>query len=328
MKKKISKILLKITAFALCTVLIFCASASLFFFSVTKDTHLDESKFARTQNIAVNIYDTTNTPLDKSEFFSEKRYVTLNELPAFVPQAFIATEDRRFYSHHGIDLKRMASASLKNLKNKKFSQGASTITQQLIKNTHLSQEKTLTRKLKEIKLSFALEQKLSKDEILEEYLNSIYFGNGAYGIESASKKYFNKEAKDLTLGESAMLAGIIKAPTYYDPINKNEASEKRKKIVLTLMKNQGYITEEEYQKNANSHENIVKNTSKTPNLYKKQIISEICNNLKITENQLKNLKIDVKTSIDKSLDKKINNLINQDKYSLFGTDNYEVSSAV
>ena len=327
MKKKIFKSFLKINCFILCTFLALCVSLSVYFFTATKDTKLDMSKFIDATNTSINIYDTNEKYIESSTVFDDNNYVKISELNDYTINAFIATEDRRFYSHHGIDLKRMISAGLNNLKNRKFSQGASTISQQLIKNTHLTQEKTMSRKLKEIKLAIELEHHLSKDEILEQYLNSIYFGNGAYGIENASKTYFNKSARDLTINESALLAGIIKAPSNYDPINKNQASEKRKKTVLKLMQNQGFISEEDYTKNANCSANIVKNSVKNVNLYKKMIISEICKNLNISENQMKNTSIDIITSIDKNANEKISNILQSEKYNINGTDNNQISSA-
>ncbi len=328
MKRKKTKIFLKISAFILCTFFTAFIGLCALFLVTTKDTFLDTSKFVKAISNKIEIYDRNNNKVDTSEIFNSNGYVKLTDLPAYTPAAFIATEDKRFYKHHGIDAKRMISAGINNIKNKKFSQGASTITQQLIKNTHLSQEKTMTRKMKEIKLAYSLENTLSKDEILEQYLNTIYFGNGAYGIENASKTYFGKSAKNLTIGESAMLAGIIKAPTYYDPIHKNKASEKRKKTVLKLMQNQGYISEEDCEKNAKTTENIVKNTSKTAKTYNKLLIYEICNALKVNENQLKNMNITIKTSADLALCETLSSLLKNSKYSLNGESNNPLSSAV
>ncbi len=164
-------------------------------------------------------------------------------------KAFVAIEDKRFYEHNGVDYRSMARAIKNNLLNLSIKEGASTISQQLIKNTHLSSEKTLKRKLSEVKLAKELEKNYSKDEILEMYLNTIYFGNNCYGITTAAKSYFNKATNELNLNESAMLAGLIKAPSLYSPNKNIEKCNKRKNVVLKEMYNQGYINKEEYDKN-------------------------------------------------------------------------------
>ena len=148
-------------------------------------------------------------------------------------------------SHEGVDIKRIFGALLADLKAGYFKEGASTITQQLIKNSHLTSEKTLPRKLQEAVLAYQLEQMHEKDEILEMYLNYINFGNRAYGIESAAQTYFNKGAAELTLAEAALLAGVIKSPSQYAPHIKPENAVKRRNLVLGLMCEYGYITEEE-----------------------------------------------------------------------------------
>lgn len=274
----------------------------------TKDAKLDMSLFSSSKNaVAFSVCDEENNNVDLA-IFGDKQ-LDISTLPSHVKNAFIAVEDKRFYSHSGVDYKRMAGALLKNIKSRKFSEGASTITQQLIKNTHLSREKTVTRKMKEIKLAIKAEKVFSKDKILEEYLNTIYFGNGAYGIENASELYFSKPAKDLSIAESATLAGVINAPRIYDPISSQERCKERRNLVLKLMQNQNYISLEEYEKNAKTPINIVKNDIKTLKYAKKCIIQEACDALNVTENQLKNMHINIKCSIDFSLQKDIDNLL-------------------
>lgn len=274
----------------------------------TKDAELDMSLFSSSKNaVAFSVCDEENNNVDLA-IFGDKQ-LDISTLPSHVKNAFIAVEDKRFYSHSGVDYKRMAGALLKNIKSRKFSEGASTITQQLIKNTHLSREKTVTRKMKEIKLAIKAEKVFSKDKILEEYLNTIYFGNGAYGIENASELYFSKPAKDLSIAESATLAGVINAPRIYDPISSQERCKERRNLVLKLMQNQNYISFEEYEKNAKTPINIVKNNIKTLKYAKKCIIQETCDALNVTENQLKNMHINIKCSIDFSLQKDIDNLL-------------------
>jgi penicillin-binding protein 1A len=181
-----------------------------------------------------------------AEFFSEKRYpVKLAEVPDRVRKAFLAAEDASFYRHHGIDPVSIARATYKNLQSGNAKQGASTITQQVVKNLLLTPEKSLVRKGKEAILSYRLERRFSKDEIFEIYLNQIFFGNGAYGIKAAGKIYFHKELADLTIAEAAMLAGLPKAPSSYSPLRSRERARQRQITVLTQMRDAGFITPEE-----------------------------------------------------------------------------------
>jgi penicillin-binding protein 1A len=181
-----------------------------------------------------------------AEFFSEKRYpVKLAEVPDRVRKAFLAAEDASFYSHHGIDPVSIARAVYKNLQSGNTKQGASTITQQVVKNLLLTPEKSLVRKGKEAILSYRLERRFSKDEIFEIYLNQIFFGNGAYGIKAASRIYFHKELPELTVAEAAMLAGLPKAPSSYSPLRSMERAKQRQSTVLVQMREAGFISQEE-----------------------------------------------------------------------------------
>ena len=167
--------------------------------------------------------------------------VGIDVLPDHVKNAFLAAEDARFYSHPGFDLIRIAGAALHDLRAGSYVEGASTITQQLIKLTHLSSEKTLNRKVDEAILSYRLEQLLTKDEILACYLNRVYFGGGYYGIEAAAQGYFGVHASELTLAESALLAGVLKSPATYAPHLRPEASLGRRGVILDLMIEYGMI---------------------------------------------------------------------------------------
>jgi len=166
---------------------------------------------------------------------------TLKELPRYVPQAFIAIEDRRFYSHLGIDPMGIMRATVANVLHRGVAQGGSTITQQLAKNLFLTQERTLTRKVQEAVLALWLERKFSKNEILDLYLNRVYFGAGAYGIEAAAQRYFNKHARTLSLAEAAMLAGLVKSPSRLAPTRNPGGAERRAQIVLGAMADEGFI---------------------------------------------------------------------------------------
>jgi penicillin-binding protein 1A len=161
--------------------------------------------------------------------------VPLSELPDYVPSAFVAIEDRRFYSHHGVDPLGIARALVADVIRRGASQGGSTITQQLAKNLFLTQERTVTRKLQEIVLALWLEHKFTKAQILELYLNRVYFGSGAYGIEAAAQRYFGKSARQLTLPEAAMLAGLVQAPSRLAPNHNPDGAKRRAAIVIADM---------------------------------------------------------------------------------------------
>lgn len=175
---------------------------------------------------------------------SEERRIpiNINYIPEHTQKAFIAIEDNRFYEHMGVDFRGTARAVVSTLSGREV-QGGSTITQQLAKNAFLTQERTITRKVKEAFLARELEKRYTKDEILEMYLNHIYFGQGAYGVESAARYYFNKEAKDLNIAESATLAAIPKSPNYFNPFENPKASKERQELVIDQMVKYGFITE-------------------------------------------------------------------------------------
>ncbi|MBP2650949.1 MAG: penicillin-binding protein, family [Firmicutes bacterium] len=174
--------------------------------------------------------------------------VNINKIPPGLQNAFVAAEDARFYQHMGIDPRGILRAVWSNLTNAEVAEGGSTITQQLAKNALLTQERTLKRKIQEAVLALQIEQKYTKAEILEMYLNQIYFGQGAYGVQSAADIYFGKNVEDLNLAECAMLAGIPKSPNYYSPKSNLKAAKERQVIVLDQMVKYGYITQSEAEK--------------------------------------------------------------------------------
>src|ERR1700752_1997587 len=173
--------------------------------------------------------------------------VALKDLPPYLPKAFIAIEDRRFYSHYGVDPVGIARAAVTHVLHRGVSQGGSTLTQQLAKNLFLTQDRTFKRKLQEVELALWLERKHSKNEILELYLNRVYFGSGAYGVEAAAQKYFGKPAKNVTLAEAAMLAGLVKSPSRLAPNRNPEGAQKRAQTVLAAMAEAKFITEAQAQ---------------------------------------------------------------------------------
>ena len=173
--------------------------------------------------------------------------VALKDLPPYLPKAFIAIEDRRFYRHFGIDPWGILRAAVTNILHRGVSQGGSTLTQQLAKNLFLTQERTFQRKLQEAELAIWLERKHSKNEILELYLNRVYFGSGAYGVEAAAQRYFGKSAKHVTIAEAAMLAGLVKSPSRLAPNRNPEGAEARAQTVLAAMAEARFITEAQAQ---------------------------------------------------------------------------------
>ncbi len=306
----------KFIGFFISILLIFIIVATIFYFLITKDAKLDLSKFSGNEFV-LEFYSDNNDKIAEKSMKNGAKHVKLSDLNDYTINAFIAVEDKRFYSHNGIDFRRIIGASVQNLKSLSFKEGASTITQQLVKNTHLSSEKTLKRKLNEIKIAIELENRYSKDEILESYLNTIYFGQGAYGIENASMRYFNKPASKLTLNESAMLAGVIKAPSKYSPIENYQNSIERKNLVLKLMVNCGFISNEQYDSLKNQTVVVVKNSESPYDDYLSAVINEY-ENLSIF-NPYNNKNIKIYTYLDKDLQRDI---YEQE------TDNYSVSKII
>ncbi len=176
-------------------------------------------------------------------------FIKLNSLPTYYKDAVVSVEDRRFYSHGTIDFIALARATFSNIKQKDFKEGGSTITQQTAKNLYLIKEKDVSnRKVAEFLIGRDLEKKYNKDEILELYVNTIYFGDGYYGIQEASKGYFNKDAKDLTLYEATMLAGVPNAPSLYAPTINFHLTQSRQKKVVSSMVETGTLSQEEADK--------------------------------------------------------------------------------
>ena len=184
---------------------------------------------------------------------SNRVYVTLDEIPIDLQHAFVAIEDERFYEHNGIDIKGIIRAGFTGLTTGHFSQGASTITQQLLKNnvfdgwTNESWSEKVERKIQEQYLAVQLSKVKSKEWVLENYLNSINLGQNTLGVQAAARRYFDKDVSELTLSESAVIAGITKSPSAYNPVSHPEKNAERRKLVLKNMKEQGYISDKEYE---------------------------------------------------------------------------------
>lgn len=212
---------------------------------------IDESKLAMHE--ATVIYDRHGHEIAKL-FIENRRYIPIEEMPAQLVDAFVAIEDQRFFEHQGIDFRAIARALYRDILARSLVEGGSTITQQLAKNVFLTHEKKWMRKTEEVLIALKLEQRYTKREILEMYLNYINFGHGAYGIQAASQVYFAKDVEDLELAEIALLAALPKAPSHYSPLREEneERSENRRKLVLHVMAEQGKITPEERDRAANT----------------------------------------------------------------------------
>ncbi len=219
-------------------------AAAGFFVSVT--SHLPDVTGNITPNASSRIYDEKGRLITTVHAEENRIPVSIDQVPQHLQNAFVAAEDVRFYDHHGIDPRGILRAVFSNVvSGNATGQGGSTITQQLARNAFLTQEQTLKRKLLEVVLAFEIENKYTKKQILEMYMNQIYFGQGCYGIETASHVYFGKDVKDLTLPQCAMLAGLPNSPNYYSPFRSLEAAKYRQAIVLDQMAKYGYITEAE-----------------------------------------------------------------------------------
>lgn len=220
------------------------AGAATLFAIIKRAPELDPEKLIFSQPSI--LYDENDEQFAQLVASENRIRVSIHDVPQLLEDAFIAVEDVRFREHNGIDIRRMFGALIANVKDGFGAEGASTITQQVVKNAFLTFDKTIERKIQEQYLAIKLEQKYSKDEILEMYLNAIYFGNGAYGVKQASIVYFNKEdLNDLTLADCALLAGLPQRPEGYNPLRNPEGALKRRNIVLDLMAKHGKITKKE-----------------------------------------------------------------------------------
>lgn len=244
MKRKRKKGLL--IAAGILGAVLFLFLAFFFAFDVPNWQALDHGKLTALAQTS-SLYDIDGALMSQVRGTENRTVVRLDEVPLHTQQAFLAAEDLRFYTHGGIDIYRMLGALKSNIQSGSFSEGASTITQQLAKLTHLSSEKTIRRKLEEIYLAFQIEQAYTKDEILELYLNTVYFGRGAYGIQTAARAYFGVDASELSLSQSAALAATIKAPSAYAPHTNPETNRTRRLYILNTMLENGFITQEAWQ---------------------------------------------------------------------------------
>lgn len=285
MKKFVKKtliVLCLILGFAVTTISIFLAVSFVKYSSLALN-----SEMLTSSSLSIKVHDKNNDLLQDGNTFNNK-YISLSSLPGYVPKAFISIEDKTFYSHNGVNPKRIAKAVFNNLKSMSYKEGASTISQQLIKNTHLSGEKTIDRKIREIALTKKLEKNFSKNEILEFYLNVIYFGNNNYGIEEAANYYFSKSSTELSVDEAALLAGIIKSPNKYSPIKHPDEALKRRNLVLNEMSLDKAISQSDKIKYSSTplSLNISVEQNNDLNSYSEQAICEAIQVLKMPAKQI------------------------------------------
>ena len=240
-------------------------------------------------------------------------YLTIDEIPEYVKNAFISIEDTRFYEHNGVDIVRIIGAFVANLKNGSIEQGGSTISQQLVKLTSLTGVQSMSRKLQEAVMAYELEKRYTKNEILEMYLNYIYFGNGAYGIEAAAKTYFGVHTNQLTLAQAAMLAGVLKGPSHYAPHINMEKSIKRRNLVLTEMNKYGYITDQQMKDAQAEKVVLAQKTEAQYGYYMDMVLSEAQQILSLDSEELLSSGYRIYTTLDQDMQNDLETLYKDSK---------------
>jgi penicillin-binding protein 2A len=311
------------------TVLIMILSFFGLLYYLSKDADISELKNELPQPTV--FYDVNGNVASKVSA-NKNEGVSIKEVPDSMKNAIIAIEDHRFYQHSGVDLIGTSRALLRDLKAGGMVEGGSTITQQLTKNTILTSEKTLKRKLEEVFLALAVEREYTKQEILQMYLNQIYFGNGAYGIKQAASKYFAKEVKDLTISESALLAGLIKAPSALNPYEHVEKATERRNLVLAKMNEQGFITKQQVEKAKN--EKVVLDDKggdpfrgKFP-YYVDQVLDEAIKQYGLSQDELLTGGYQIYTELDPSMQAAMENTYQNDALFPKGNDRLVQSGGV
>ena len=304
----------------------------LFLYFVSKAPALSESKLVATTSS--KIYDNKNELI--ADLGAERRVNTqANEIPTDLVKAIVSIEDHRFFDHRGVDTIRIIGAALRNLQGQGGLQGASTLTQQLIKLTYFSTstaDQTISRKAQEAWLAVQLEQKATKQEILTYYINKVYMSNGNYGMQTAAQNYYGKDLKDLSLPQLALLAGMPQAPNQYDPYSHPEAALERRNLVLSEMKGQKYISAEEYEKAINTPVTDGLQSLKSGNSYPaymdnylKEVIDQVEQE---TGYNLLTTGMDVYTNVDKDVQQRLWDVYNTDQYVTYPDDDMQVASTI
>lgn len=325
---------LKYTGITFLTLFIalFLLGGGVFLYFVSKAPALSESKLVATTSS--KIYDNKNELI--ADLGTERRVnAQANEIPTDLVKAIVSIEDHRFFDHRGVDTIRIMGAALRNLQGGGGLQGASTLTQQLIKLTYFSTstaDQTLSRKAQEAWLAVQLEQKATKQEILTYYINKVYMSNGNYGMQTAAQNYYGKDLKDLSLPQLALLAGMPQAPNQYDPYSHPEAALERRNLVLSEMKGQKYISAEEYEKAINTPVTDGLQSLKSGNSYPaymdnylKEVIDQVEQE---TGYNLLTTGMDVYTNVDQEAQKHLWDIYNSDQYVSYPDDDLQVASTV
>lgn len=302
-----------------------------FFYYVSKAPSLSESKLVATTSS--KIYDNKNQLI--ADLGSERRVnAQANDIPTNLVKAIVSIEDHRFFDHRGIDTIRILGAFLRNLQSNSL-QGGSTLTQQLIKLTYFStstSDQTISRKAQEAWLAIQLEQKATKQEILTYYINKVYMSNGNYGMQTAAQNYYDKDLNNLSLPQLALLAGMPQAPNQYDPYSHPKAAQDRRNLVLSEMKNQGYISAEQYEKAVNTPITdglqSLKSASNYP-AYMDNYLKEVINQVEEeTGYNLLTTGMDVYTNVDQEAQKHLWDIYNTDEYVAYPDDELQVASTI
>ena len=310
---------------------LFLLGGGVFLYFVNKAPALSESKLVATTSS--KIYDNKNELI--ADLGSERRVnAQANEIPTDLVKAIVSIEDHRFFDHRGVDTIRIMGAALRNLQGGGL-QGASTLTQQLIKLTYFSTstaDQTLSRKAQEAWLAVQLEQKATKQEILTYYINKVYMSNGNYGMQTAAENYYGKDLKDLSLPQLALLAGMPQAPNQYDPYSHPEAALERRNLVLSEMKGQKYISAEDYEKAINTPVTDGLQSLKSANSYPaymdnylKEVIDQVEQE---TGYNLLTTGMEVYTNVDKDVQQRLWDVYNTDEYVAYPDDELQVASTI
>ena len=310
---------------------LFLLGGGVFLYFVSKAPALSESKLVATTSS--KIYDNKNELI--ADLGSERRVnAQANEIPTDLVKAIVSIEDHRFFDHRGVDTIRIMGAALRNLQGGGL-QGASTLTQQLIKLTYFSTstaDQTLSRKAQEAWLAVQLEQKATKQEILTYYINKVYMSNGNYGMQTAAQNYYGKDLKDLSLPQLALLAGMPQAPNQYDPYSHPEAALERRNLVLSEMKGQKYISAEDYEKAINTPVTDGLQSLKSGNSYPaymdnylKEVIDQVEQE---TGYNLLTTGMEVYTNVDKDVQQRLWDVYNTDEYVAYPDDELQVASTI
>ena len=321
---------------SICFLTVFIAAimlgGGLFLYYVSKTPALSESKLVATTSS--KIYDNNDELI--ADLGSERRVnAQANEIPTDLVNAIVSIEDHRFFNHRGIDTIRILGATLRNLRGGGGLQGASTLTQQLIKLTYFStstSDQTLSRKAQEAWLAVQLEQKATKQEILTYYINKVYMSNGNYGMQTAAQSYYGKDLKDLSIPQLALLAGMPQAPNQYDPYSHPEAAQERRNLVLSEMKGQGYISAEQYEKAINTPITDGLQSLKSANSYPpymdnylKEVIDQVEQE---TGYNLLTTGMEVYTNVDSKVQQRLWDIYNTDEYVNYPDDELQVASTI